>query len=69
MRNRAELSLSIQGEKQNSCVICLRIKNADVLSRKDDSTKNTLKEINRIVEENRGFIYENQSVFFFLFVP
>ena len=69
LRNRAELSLSIQGEKQNSCVICLRIKNADVLSRKDDSTKNTLKEINRIVEENRGFIYENQSVFFFLFVP
>ncbi|PIO08703.1 hypothetical protein COU59_00550 [Candidatus Pacearchaeota archaeon CG10_big_fil_rev_8_21_14_0_10_34_12] len=67
--NKAELSLSLNGEKQGTVAICLRIKNLAEISRKDESIKDTLRKINLIVSDNKGFTYENQDDLFFLLIP
>ncbi|MDO8528945.1 MAG: hypothetical protein Q7S06_03585 [Nanoarchaeota archaeon] len=66
--NKAELSLSIKGEKQDATVVCLRIKNLREMKTKED-VRNTLQKIEEMADEQKAVEYESQDMIFFLFVP
>ncbi len=68
-KNKAQLSLSIKGDKQNVSVICLHIKNLKEIGVKKGSVEESLQKIIDLVEENKGYIYENQNSLFFIFAP
>lgn len=66
--NKAELSLSIRGEKQDVNVVCLRINNLEEIKSKED-VKETLKKIFEIAEENKAVVYESRDFLFFILSP
>lgn len=68
-KNKAVLSLSIKGEKQNIDLICLRIKNLKELVAKKSQTESTLQKIVNIAEENKAYLYESNDCIFVLFIP
>ena len=68
-KNKAELSLSIKGEKQNASLVCVNIKNIDSIKMKKDGAKEPLQEIIDVAEKNKASTYENQGNFFFLLAP
>lgn len=67
--SKAEMSLSITGEKQNVPVITLQIKNLGEIESQKGSGKETIQHIIGTVEDNKGLIYENQSNLLFIFAP
>lgn len=68
--NKAEMSLSIKGEKQNADVICLKVKNLRGMgSRGDGSASEKIKKIIGMAEENNAAVYENQDYIFFILAP
>lgn len=67
--NKAEISLSIKGEKQDASVICLRIRNLGEMKSRKGSAKESIEKIRDIAEENKAVIYENQDYLFFIFAP
>ncbi len=67
--NKAELSLSIKGDKQNVSIICLHIKNLKELGSKKGSAEETLQKIVDIVENKKAYTYENNENLFFIFAP
>jgi len=71
-RNRAELSLSIKGDKQSATVVCLNMKNYhEIVSSKlkDGSPKQILQRAVNMSESVKASVYENQSNIFFMFIP
>jgi len=68
-RNIAELSLNIKGEKQNSSIICLKIKNLREVEKKEGGVEETLQQVINAAEENKATIYENGDYLFFIFAP
>ena len=68
-RNKAELSLSIQGEKQNASVVCLKIKNLNVVQNQRGSAEETLQKIVGYAEDAKALVYENLSEIYFIFAP
>ncbi len=68
-KNKAELSLSIKGDKQNVNVVCLKLKNFEDIKSKKSNAKETLQKIINMAEENKAFTYENQDSLFFILVP
>ncbi len=68
-RNKAELSLSIKGNKQTINLVCLNIKNLKEIESKKDQTEETLQKIVNLAEENKIYIYESNNFMFFLFIP
>jgi len=68
--SRAEMSLSIKGDKQNADVVCLKVKNLrEMRSRGDGSASEKIKKIIEIAEENNAAVYENQDYIFFILAP
>ncbi len=67
--NKAEVSLSIKGEKQDASVICLRVKDLKETKSKKGSASETIQKIIDLIEENKAVTYENQDYFFFIFAP
>ena len=83
--NKAELSLSIKGDKQDASIICLKIKNlGEITSKKESakfslhskkgvkqegSAKATLQEITNEAEKHKVSVYENQGNIFFILAP
>lgn len=67
-KNKAELSLSIKGDKQNISLVCLKIKNLNEMAKKDGSRK-ALQHIIDMAEEKRASVYENNDNLFFLLTP
>ena len=65
LKNKAEISLSIKGSKQNASIICLKIKKPEEI----ESVKETLQKIVDVAEENKSVTYENQNNFFFILAP
>lgn len=65
--NKAELSLSIKGIKQNTSIICLKVKNFEELD--ISKIQETLQKIVMLSVEKKAIIYENQDNLFFLFAP
>jgi len=68
-KSKAELSLSIKGDKQNISLIGLKIKNLREIESKKTNAEETLQKIVHIAEEHKAAIYENQDHIFFLFAP
>ena len=67
--NRAELSLSIKGEKQEASVICLKLKNLREMKSGKGSPAESIRKAMDLAEENKGVCYENQDYLFFIFAP
>lgn len=68
-QNIAELSLSIQGEKQASSVICVQMKNPGEVRANKAAVQETMNKLAALAEENRAMIYENQGTILFIFAP
>ncbi|MDD5700148.1 MAG: hypothetical protein PHH00_03065 [Candidatus Nanoarchaeia archaeon] len=68
-RNIADLSLSIQGEKQNLSVICLNIKNFGAVNSRKGGVNETMNRIRDVVDSSNAAVYENGSYLFFIFAP
>lgn len=68
IRNKAELSLSLKGEKQNPSVICIKIKNLDGIENISD-IEETIRRIAAISEENKAFVYKSQDYLFLIIAP
>ncbi|MEK6875084.1 MAG: hypothetical protein AABX30_00165 [Nanoarchaeota archaeon] len=68
-KNKAELSLSIKGERQNISMVCLKIKNQKDLKERKKGIEDTMKKINELSISKKVFVYENQNYLFFIFAP
>jgi hypothetical protein len=68
-RNKAELSLSIKGDKQNVSVIALNIKNLKEIQSKKGNIEETLQKTVGIAEENKAATYESYNTLFFILAP
>lgn len=67
--NKAELSLSLKGDKQSTSIVCFKLKNFKELLANKKGIQETLNKINNIIEENKAAIYENQESIFILLAP
>ena len=65
-KNKAELSLSIKGEKHPVSVVCLKFKTE---TKGDSSVKDSLQMILKLSEDEKIFVYENKDSFSFIFSP
>jgi len=68
-KNRAEMLLSIKGDRQEVSVICLKIKNLKEIQAEKSNAENIIQRIIEIAEENKAVIYENQENIFFIIAP
>ena len=68
-KNKAELSLSIKGNRQSASIICLDIKNIKDVKINRGNSPELFQKIVSITEEKDAFIYENQGNLFFIFSP
>lgn len=69
IRNRANMSLSMKGEKKSTVLLCLKIKNFSSLDKKDTSLAETLQKITSFAESQKAYIYESRENLFFIFSP
>jgi hypothetical protein len=67
--NKAELSLSIKGEKQEASVVGLKIKNLREFRVRKGSCSDTLKQVISLAEDNKAVTYENNDYLLFLLAP
>jgi len=68
-KNKAVLSLSLKGDKQNSSVICLKIKNSSEIAGEKGNASETLQNLIDIAEDKRACTYSNQDYLFFILAP
>jgi hypothetical protein len=76
-RNKAELSLSITGEKQNITLVCIKLKGIKEMIKKrimkdnseEKKIKEILQEITAFAEEKKAATYFNDDCLFFLLIP
>jgi len=68
-KNKAELSLSIKGDKQNVSTVSLKIKNLKELESKKGNIEETLQKIVNIAESKKAATYENNNHLLFLLAP
>lgn len=69
IKNKAELSLSIKGDKQSVSVVCLRIKNYKDLENKKENLGDILNEIIGLAESKKAVVYDNEENLFFILSP
>jgi hypothetical protein len=67
--NKAELSMTIKGNKQEASVVCLKLKNLAELRDRKGSASDAISKIKRIAEENKAVVYDNQNYLFFFLTP
>lgn len=65
--NKAVLSLSIKGDRQEAGIICLRIKNLSEI--KKEGIQDTMRKVDALVDNSKVFVYENQESLYFIFSP
>lgn len=68
-KNKAELSLSIKGDKQNISLICLKIKNFKEIKSQKGNAQETIQSIVNLAEGRKSTTYDNQENLFFIFAP
>lgn len=68
-KNKAELTLSIKGDKQEVSLTCMKIKNLKEIQNKKGNAEETLQKIVDIAEKEKAIIYENQDNIFFILAP
>jgi len=65
-KEKAELSLSIKGNKQTADIICVKVKNKKELN---DAARQRLTQIAETAHNQKAAIYENQDSLFFILSP
>lgn len=65
-KNKAQLSLSLKGDKQGVNVVCVKIKNLKDFNLKKGNFPEVLKTIINAAEGEKAFTYENQNYLFFI---
>jgi hypothetical protein len=68
-KNRASLSLSIKGSKQDISIVDVNIKNLREIQEKKGNAEEELQKIINIAENKRAFVYENQNNLFLILSP
>ncbi|MEX0920318.1 MAG: hypothetical protein WDZ69_01915 [Candidatus Pacearchaeota archaeon] len=68
-KNRAELSLSIKGSKQDASVMNIHIKNLKEVQSKQGNAKETLQKIVDMAESQKAITYESHNNLFLIFAP
>lgn len=68
-RNKAEISLSIKGEKQDVSIIAINIKNLKGIQTKEGGAIETLQKIVDMAESKKAATYENQNSIIFILSP
>lgn len=68
-KNKANLSLSIRGNKQEVSLVGLNIKNLMEIQSKKGNAEETLQKVINFAEEKKAFVYENQGSIFFILTP
>ena len=68
-KNKAELSLSIRGEKQTASLVGLKLRNLEDIKKKTESTEETFSKIMNLADENKACTYETHDNLFFIFAP
>ncbi len=68
-KNTAILSLSIKGQKQESDVICIKIKNNEEIDSQKNNIPETINKIKDLAESQKAKVYENQGNIFLIFSP
>ena len=66
---KTELSLSINGTKQNALVGCISLKNYEEIKSGAGNVRETLEIISNLIESNKGLIYKNHGNLFFILAP
>jgi hypothetical protein len=67
--NKAEISLSIKGDKQEASVVALKVKNLREFRVRKGSPSDTLKQIINLAEDNKAVTYENNDYLLFILAP
>ncbi|MBI5803168.1 hypothetical protein HY448_00600 [Candidatus Pacearchaeota archaeon] len=65
---KAEVSLSLKGEKLKASILCLNVKNTSRISN-NESIQDLFTKINAIAKEFKAVVYENQNFLFLIFHP
>ena len=68
-RNKAEISLSLKGEKKEVSLVALNIRNLGTVSSKDGSAIETLQKIVNMAEDKRAATYEDNNSIIFILSP
>jgi len=68
-RNKAELELSIKGDKQDISLVCLKIKNFDKLKQSKTEYNKVIQNLVEIAEQQKACIYGAQENIFFIYAP
>ena len=68
-KNRAEISLSIKGNKQEVSITALNIKNLKEIESQKSNAKETLQKIVESAEEEKASVYESNDTIFFILAP
>ena len=68
-KNKAELALSIKGDRQTADIICLKIKNLNKIEESTNNSKEIIQKLVNLAETNKAFTYENKEDFFFILAP
>lgn len=68
-KNPASLSLSIQGNKQDTTIVNLKLKNKSELNNKEGGIDELIKKIVNLSESEKACVYENNEDIFFIFAP
>jgi len=66
---KSELSLSINGSKQDASVMCLNIKNYLEVKNGEGNVRETIQRLVDIFEGEKGFVYNNKENIFFILAP
>lgn len=69
VKNKAELSLSLKGHKQNISIVCLKIKNFDEIKSKKTNVGDTLQKIVNLADKEKAATYETGENLFFILSP
>lgn len=67
--NKAELSLSMRGDKQNVSVVTLNVKKLGETKSKEGNADETLQKIVNMAEKYKAATYENHNTIFFILAP
>ena len=68
-RNKAEISLSIAGEKQDASIVALNIRNLKILQTKEGAVVETIQKIVSMAEDKKAATYEDSNSVVFILSP
>jgi hypothetical protein len=68
-KTKSEISLSISGSKQNACLGCISFKNYEEIKSGEGNVRETMHKIIELVEDKKGFMYQNKENLFFILAP